>query len=123
MTSGHNVLQQISATNELEILDPGSGGTIQVDRSMGICSVVTGGAEARKIASPQRPGIIISICLKADGGDLTITGEGSEILNSGLGVETTATMADAGDLLTLISIRKGSSIVWSSLASNGVAMS
>ena len=123
MTSGHNVLQQISATNELEILDPGSGGTLQVDRSMGICSVVTGGSEARKIASPQRPGIIISICLKTDGGDLTITGEGSEILNSGLGTETTATMADAGDLLTLISIRKGSSIVWSSLASNGVAMS
>ena len=121
--SGHNVLQEIAATNELELLDPGSGGTIQVDRSMGICSVVTGGAEARKIASPQRAGIIISICLKTDGGDLTITGEGSEILNSGLGVETTATMADAGDLLTLISIRKGSSIVWSSLASNGVAMS
>jgi len=121
--SGHNVLQEIAATNELELLDPGSGGTIQVDRSMGICSVVTGGAEARKIASPQRAGIIISICLKTDGGDLTITGEGSEILNSGLGTETTATMADAGDLLTLISIRKGSSIVWSSLASNGVAMS
>ena len=121
--SGHNVLQEIAATNELELLDPGSGGTIQVDRSMGICSVVTGGAEARKIASPQRAGIIISICLKTDGGDLTITGEGSEILNSGLGTEPTATMADAGDLLTLISIRKGSSIVWSSLASNGVAMS
>ena len=123
MTSGHNVLQSIASTNELEILDPGSGGTIQVDRSMGICSVVTGGAEARKIASPQRAGIIISICLKTDGGDLTITGEGSEILNSGLGTEATATMADAGDLLTLISIRKGTSIVWSSLASNGVAMS
>jgi hypothetical protein len=121
--SGHNVLQEIAKTTELEILDPGSGGTIAVDRSFGICPVVTGGAEARKIASPQRPGIIISICLKTDGGDLTLTGEGSEILNSGLGTETTATFADAGDLLTLISIRKGSTICWSSLASNGVAMS
>tara|TARA_Y100001951_G_C11131893_1_gene178689 strand:- start:195 stop:566 length:372 start_codon:yes stop_codon:yes gene_type:complete len=123
MSSGHNVLQSIAATSELEILDPGSGGTIQVDRSMGICSVVTGGAEARKIASPQRAGIMISICFKTDGGDLTITGEGSEILNSGAGTETTATMADAGDLLTLISIRKGSSIVWSPIANNGAAMS
>ena len=121
--SGHKILQEIAATNELELLDPGSGGTIQVDRSMGICSVVTGGAEARKIASPQRAGIMISICLKTDGGDLTITGEGSEILNSGSGTETTATMADAGDLLTLISIRKGSSIVWSPIANNGAAMS
>ena len=66
---------------------------------------------------------MISICFKTDGGDLTITGEGSEILNSGSGTETTATMADAGDLLTLISIRKGSSIVWSPIANNGAAMS
>ena len=121
--SGHNVLQQIAGTTELEILDPGSGGTIPVDRSMGICPVVTGGAEARKIASPARAGIIITICLKTDGGDLAITGEGSEILNSGNGTEPTATMADAGDLLTLISINKGTSIVWSPIANNGAAMS
>lgn len=121
--SGHNLLQQISSTTELELVDPGSGGTIPVDRSFGICPVVTGGAEARKIASPQRAGIVISICFKTDGGDLTITGEGSEILNSGNGTETTATMADAGDLLTLVSINKGASIVWSPLANNGAAMS
>ena len=121
--SGHNVLQEIAATNELELLDPGSGGTIQLDRSMGICPVVTAGAESRKIASPQRAGIIISICLKTAGGDLTITGEGSEILNSGLGTEATAVMADAGDLLMLVSINKGSSIVWSPIANNGATMS
>ena len=121
--SGHNVLQSIAKTTELEILDPGSGGTIEVDRSFGICSVVTAASEARKIASPQRPGIVISIVLQTDGGDLAITGEGSEILNSGAGTETTATMADAGDLLTLISIRKGSTICWSPIANNGAAMS
>ena len=113
--SGHNILQQIGREPELEIVDPGAGGTIPVDRSFGICSVVT--------ASPARAGIVISICLKTDGGDLAITGEGSEILNSGNGTETTATMADAGDLLTLISINKGASIVWSPIANNGAAMS
>jgi hypothetical protein len=125
MTSGHNVLQSIAKTTELELLDPGDAGTIQVDRSFGICSVVTGGSgETRKIASPQRPGIVISIVLQTDGGgNLAITGAGAEILNSGAGTETTATMADAGDLLTLISIRKGTSIVWSPLANNGAAMS
>ena len=70
--SGHNILQQIAGTSELEIVDPGSGGTIEVDRSFGICSVVTGGAESRKIASPARAGIVITICLKTDGGNLTI---------------------------------------------------
>ena len=79
--------------------------------------------EARKIASPQRPGIVISIVLQTDGGDLAITGEGSEILNSGNGTETTATMDAAGDLLTLISIRKGATICWSPIANNGAAMS
>jgi len=123
MSSGHNVLQQIAATTELDLLDPGDAGTIAVDRTMGICSVVTAGAETRKIASPERAGIVISICLKTDGGDLTITGAGSEILNSGLGTETTAVMADAGDCLTLISISKGANIVWSPLANNGATMS
>ena len=121
--SGHNVLQQIAGTTELEILDPGSGGTIPVDRSMGICPVVTGGAEARKIASPARAGIIITICLKTDGGNLTITGEGTEIINSGSGSETTAVMADAGDVLTLISINKGTSIIWAGIATHGATLS
>ena len=121
--SGHNILQQIAREPELDILDPGAGGTIPVDRSFGICSVVTAASETRKIASPQRPGIVISIVLQTDGGNLAITGDGSEILNSGAGTETTATMADAGDLLTLISIRKGATIVWSPIANNGAAMS
>jgi len=121
--SGHNILQQLSREPEMDILDPGDAGTIAVDRTLGICSVVTAGAETRKIASPERAGIVISICLKTDGGDLTITGSGTEILNSGLGTETTAVMADAGDCLTLISIAKGSDFVWSPLANNGATMS
>jgi|TARA_R110002051_G_scaffold185556_2_gene255009 hypothetical protein len=121
--SGHNILQQIAREPELDILDPGAGGVIPVDRSFGICSVITAASEARQIASPQRPGIVISIVLQTDGGNLAITGEGSEILNSGAGTETTATMADAGDLLTLISIRKGATICWSPIANNGAAMS
>ncbi len=121
--SGHNLLQQISETLELEVLDPGSGGTIPADRSFGVCSVVTAASEARKIGSPQRAGIIITVCLKTDGGDLAITGAGSEILNSGSGTETTATMADAGDVLVLVSVRKGSNIVWAILANHGAALS
>tara|TARA_Y100000593_G_C4217282_1_gene289899 strand:- start:48 stop:416 length:369 start_codon:yes stop_codon:yes gene_type:complete len=121
--SGHNILQQIAGTTELEIVDPGSGGTIPVDRSFGICPVVTGGAESRKIASPERAGIIITVCLKTDGGDLTITGSGSEIINSGSGSETTAVMADAGDVLTLISINKGTSIIWAVIANHGATLS
>jgi hypothetical protein len=121
--SGHNILQQLAREPELEIVDPGDAGTIAVDRSLGICSIVTDASETRKIASPERAGIILAICFKSDGGDVAITGAGSEILNSGAGTETTATMADAGDLLVLISINKGADIVWSPIANNGAAMS
>ena len=121
--SGHNILQQLAREPELEIVDPGNAGTIAVDRSLGICSIVTAASENRKIASPERAGIILAICFKTDGGDVAITGAGSEILNSGAGTETTATMADAGDLLVLMSINKGANIVWSPIANNGAAMS
>jgi len=121
--SGHNILQQLAREPSMEIVDPGNGGTIPVDRTLGIVSIVTAASETRKIASPERAGVILAICFKTDGGDVAITGSGSEILNSGAGTETTATMADAGDLLVLMSIEKGAALVWSPVANNGAAMS
>ena len=121
--TAHRVLQDLAKSTELDLLDPGNAGTIELDRSMGVCSVVTAASETRKIGSPQRTGVIVTVCLKTDGGDLAITGAGGEILNSGSGTETTATMADAGDVLTLISVSKGANIVWAILANNGAALS
>ena len=121
--TAHRVLQDLAKSTELDLLDPGDAGTIELDRSMGVCSVVTAGSETRKIGSPQRTGVIITVCLKTDGGDLAITGKGGEILNSGSGTDTTATMADAGDSLTLISVSKGANIVWTILANHGAALS
>ena len=121
--TAHRVLQDLAKSTELDLLDPGNAGTIELDRSMGVCSVVTAASETRKIGSPQRTGVIVTVCLKTDGGDLAITGAGGEILNSGSGTETTATMADAGDVLTLISVSKGAKIVWAILANHGAALS
>ena len=121
--TAHRVLQDLAKSTELDLLDPGNAGTIELDRSMGVCSVVTAASETRKIGSPQRTGVIVTVCLKTDGGDLAITGAGGEILNSGSGTETTATMAGAGDVLTLISVSKGANIVWAILANHGAALS
>lgn len=121
--TAHRVLQDMAKSTELDLLDPGNAGTIELDRSMGVCSVVTAASETRKIGSPQRTGVIVTVCLKTDGGDLAITSAGGEILNSGSGTETTATMADAGDVLTLISVSKGANIVWAVLANHGAALS
>tara|TARA_R110000824_G_scaffold20296_3_gene76730 strand:+ start:96 stop:440 length:345 start_codon:yes stop_codon:yes gene_type:complete len=114
----------MAKSTELDLLDPGDAGTIELDRSLGVCSVVTAGTETRKIGSPQRTGVIITVCLKTDGGGtLTISGKGGEILNSGSGTETGAAMADAGDTLTLISVSKGANIVWAVLANHGATLS
>ena len=121
--TAHRVLQDLAKSTELDLLDPGNAGTIELDRSMGVCSVVTAASETRKIGSPPRTGVIVTVCLKTDGGDLAITGAGGEILNSGSGTETPATMADAGDVLTLISVSKGANIVWAILANHGAALS
>ena len=121
--TAHRILQDMAKSTELDLLDPGDAGTIELDRSLGVCSVVTAASETRKIGSPQRTGVIVTVCLKTDGGDLAITGKGGEILNSGSGTETTATMADAGDVLTLISVSKGANIVWAILANHGAALS
>ena len=121
--TAHRVLQDMAKSTELDLLDPGDAGTIELDRSLGVCSVVTAASETRKIGSPQRTGVIVTVCLKTDGGDLAITGAGGEILNSGSGTETTATMADAGDVLTLISVSKGANVVWAILANHGAALS
>ena len=121
--TAHRVLQDMAKSTELDLLDPGDAGTIELARSLGVCSVVTAASETRKIGSPQRTGVVVTVCLKTDGGDLAITGAGGEILNSGSGTETTATMADAGDVLTLISVSKGANVVWAILANHGAALS
>lgn len=125
--SGHNILQQLAREPEMNIVDPGNGGTIPVDRTLGIVSLVSGSsAETRKIASPERAGIILALCHKTKGGgsgNIAVTGAGSEILNSGNGSETTATLNAEGDLVVLMSIEKGSDIVWSPVGNSGVVMS
>ena len=123
MVGGHNILYQAAETNTLSIVDPGNAGTIAVDRNGGECSIVTGGAETRRIGSPERAGIMLHLSLKSDGGNATVTGKGSETFNSGGTEHTTITMDTAGDAISLVSIAHGSGFQWSVLASNGNSLS
>jgi hypothetical protein len=132
--SGHNILQQIHATTELEIEDPGVSGTIPVDRSFGICNVtstnVTGGG-SRVLANPQRAGIVITVNFQAKNTkNLEITGATSETtavatkIGSIDGTQTVKmTCADAGDTVSFISTRLGSDLIWNVFANNGGTLS
>lgn len=92
-----------------ELKDPGSGGTIKFETYWGlVCSVVTTTAEARTLAQPDRVGIMGTVSLSTDGGDLTLTVTGGY----NQGADTVITLADAGDFVTFISIKVGSSYYW-----------
>jgi len=94
------------------LADPGSAKTITFNMYGQICSVNTTGGGTRTLAQPDRPGLIETICLDTDGGDLTLTVTGGYNQDA----DTVMTFADAGDFVTFISIKVGSSYYWRVLA-------
>ena len=110
--SAHRTLKDMyrafEATGPGRLQDPGSGETITVDMYGQICSVVTTTAEARTLAQPDRPGVIATVCLDTDGGDLTLTVTGGYNQDA----DTVITFANAGDFVTFISLKIGTSYYW-----------
>ena len=86
------------------LTDPGNGKTIRPNRDLLICEMTSGASgETRTLANPTKAGIRFVLRLLTDGGgDVVITAANG--LNVAL--ETSATFADAGDMLSLISVHK-----------------
>jgi len=105
--SAHRALFDLLAAPYL-IPDPGAGGTILVDRQLCVVPVVTAAAEARTLAQPTKAGLIATVLLDADGGDLTLTVTGGWNLAGA----TTLTLGDAGESVTLKSVKAGASYYW-----------
>jgi hypothetical protein len=55
------------------IADPGASGAIPTTEGWGVCSIVTAGVETRTLAIPQRVGQRLSLAMKTDGGNCTLT--------------------------------------------------
>ncbi len=85
---------------ENRLTDPGDAGTITVAKDLQLCEMVSAAAETRTLAAPSKAGIRVVLRLLTDGGTVTVTAA------AGLNVtlDTTATFADAGDLLSLVSV-------------------
>lgn len=134
--SGHKILQEIAREPELDILDPGVNGVIPIDRSFGICNVistnVTGGG-VRVLANPERPGIVITINFQEKNtNNLEITGSTSATVDPAAatkigsidGTQTVKmTCANAGDTVSFISTKLGDDLIWNVLANNGGTLS
>ena len=95
--------------------DPGSAGTITPSLWGQIFPIVTAGAEARTLARPARAGILTSVVLDTDGGDLTLTVTGG--FNAG--GETSIVFSDAGDMVALMSVKTGTTFQWTEVTHEG----
>ena len=97
------------------IADPGSAGTITIDRDGGVCSVVTAAAEARTLRRPTKAGINGTVVLHTDGGNLTLTVTGGYNSDG----DTSITFGDAGDFVRFVSINVGGTYSWRVIAQEG----
>jgi len=118
--SPHTTNARAAEAGLLSVVDPGAGGKIVMGgRAQAICHLVTAGAEARTLSDPTQAGQQLTLVLKTDGGDCTVTAS-SAVNQTG---NTTLTFADAGDMLQLVSIEDGSSKEWRVVANDGISLS
>jgi hypothetical protein len=104
--------EQVSQVEYVELTDPGSGGAIPIywgGAKRAYLSIVTAGAEARSVADPTVAGLDLTLCLKTDGGDATVTFASDITQTSG---ENVATFGDAGDTINVRSVAIGSAFKW-----------
>ena len=103
--------------------DPGDAGVLHVDMSLVAYSLVSGEAETRVLATPQEPGIQVTLSMHTDGGDIVISTAGDETILDGTTVGISVTLDDAGDAVHLVSyIGSAGQITWLVLGNNGATL-
>ncbi len=91
-------------------------GTLVVDRFGCVIPVdTTAGAAALTLARPTKSGIIATVYLEVDGGDLTLTVTGGYNADG----DTSITFADAGDRVTFLSYDLAGTLYWGAIAHEG----
>ena len=114
MTPG-NALYQLFKTL-YERPDPGNGNTIYVrSAQFAVFPLVSTGAETRTLAQPVKAGLITTVEFDTDGGDITLTVTGGYNADA----DTSITLGDAGDFVTFISVKVGTSFLWRVIAQEG----
>lgn len=115
--SAHNAANQ-AFFSEKEIADPGSGGTIIVDRQVGVCNLASAGAEARALGRPPRAGIILTLYARTIGGTITLTVTGN-INTTG---DATYTFTAINQYLVLQSFETATSgtFIWRVISHDGI---
>lgn len=100
------------------ITDPGNAGAISVTKS-GVCAITTAGVETRTLAIPSFIGQWMTLICDVDGGSCAVT-VAAAINQTG---NTVIALADAADMIHLVSGRVGGALRWRVAANDGCALS
>ena len=106
---------------QLGLDDPGDAGVIRATRDLDFCELTSSASgETRTLEAPTRAGIRLVLRLLTDGGgDIIVYAAAGFNRDS----ETYATFADAGDLLSLISVTTATGYRWEIIDGNiGVSL-
>ncbi len=95
--------------------DPGNAGTITPTMWGVIYPIVTAGAETRTLARPDKAGVLTTVVLDTDGGDLTLTVTGGYNPAG----DTSIVFGDAGDTVVFLSVKTGTTYQWTAIAQTG----
>lgn len=112
MSASNAAMNNFYSANQ--VADPGNAGTIVVDRSPGVCNLVSAAAETRTLGRPTRAGCIFTLYHRTDGGDITLTITGGYNEDG----ETTFVFSDPGQFLMLQSFETSTSgtLEWRKIA-------
>lgn len=120
--SAHNQLQEHLIADPV-LVDPGTGRTVQIDRHDAYLNLRSGASnETRILGAPTRAGQTLTIGLAVDGGgDVAVTQTGSAAFNAS--GNTTITLNDTGDNVTLVSIAIATALRWRLKSNDGATLS
>jgi hypothetical protein len=117
--SAHRVLKDLFRAFEANgpgvLNDPGDAGSIEPTMWGQQCLITTAAAETRTLARPAKAGILCSVVLDTDVGDMTLTVTGGYNADA----DTSITFADAGDMVVFLSVKTGTTYQWTAIAQEG----
>lgn len=111
--SAHNLPTELFAAGAFaEQRDPGASGTITVFKSPATIPLVSATTETRTLARPTEVGAFVSLYMRTDGGDITVTVTGGYNEDG----ETTFVFSDPGQFALFQSFYDGSAYYWRKIA-------
>lgn len=114
MPAGHSIARRMHGFTRQK--DPGASGTIRVVKNPCIVELISATTETRTLSNPSRSGVNLTIAMRSDGGDVTLT------VTNGYDEEanTTIVFNDVGQYAAFTSYYDGTNYRWRLLASNAL---